>query len=239
MQELNFKLQVFEGPLDLMLSLIQKHKLNIADIEISVLVEQFLLYLEQMQQADMEIAGEFMETAAHLILIKSTALLPKHEAEQMKKELEGALIEYALCKAAAERLKKGYIGGDVFVRMPQDIPIDSTYRLEHDPCELYEALSAMAGKAEIKRLKAVPLSIKNITAKSYVSVFTKIVYVLRRIQKGGDVVIDSLYEGQNRSEQVATFLALLELSKNGHVEFSDDGKRVRRSTVHTNEEGNF
>ena len=54
MQELNFKLKVFEGPLDLMLSLIQKHKLNIRDIEISVLLEQFLLYLEQMQEANME-----------------------------------------------------------------------------------------------------------------------------------------------------------------------------------------
>ena len=86
MQELNFKLKVFEGPLDLMLSLIQKHKLNIRDIEISVLLEQFLLYLEQMQEANMEIAGEFMEMAAHLILIKSSALLPKHEAEQLKKD---------------------------------------------------------------------------------------------------------------------------------------------------------
>ena len=73
MQELNFKLRVFEGPLDLMLTLIQKHKLNIRDIEISVLLEQFLLYLEQMQEANMEIAGEFMEIAAHLILIKSSA----------------------------------------------------------------------------------------------------------------------------------------------------------------------
>ena len=216
-------MQVFEGPLDLMLSLIQKHKLNIADIEISVLVEQFLLYLEQMQQADMEIAGEFMETAAHLILIKSTALLPKHEAEQMKKELEGALIEYALCKAAAEKLKNGYIGGSIFV-----IPVDSTYKLEHDPFELYEALSAMSGRVRINQLRKAPLSLKPITAKSYVSVFTKIVYVLRKLQKGADVRINSLYKGQSRSEQVATFLALLELSKNGHIRFSDDGLTLRR-----------
>ena len=228
MQELNFKLEVFEGPLDLMLSLIQKHKLNIADIEISVLVEQFLLYLEQMQQADMEIAGEFMETAAHLILIKSTSLLPKHEAEQMKKELEGALIEYALCKAAAEKLKNGYIGGSIFVRSPQDIPVDSTYKLEHDPFELYEALSAMSGRVRINQLRKAPLSLKPITAKSYVSVFTKIVYVLRKLQKGADVRINSLYKGQSRSEQVATFLALLELSKNGHIRFSDDGLTLRR-----------
>ena len=85
--ELNFKLEVFEGPLDLLLSLISKHKLNIYDIEISLLLEQFLLYLEQMKQADIEIAGEFLEMAARLIYIKSSALLPKYEAEEMKKEL--------------------------------------------------------------------------------------------------------------------------------------------------------
>ncbi|MGN0597856.1 MAG: segregation/condensation protein A, partial [Ruminiclostridium sp.] len=60
MEELSFKLEVFEGPLDLLLSLIAKHKLNIYDIEISVLLEQFLLYLDKMQEADMEVAGEFL-----------------------------------------------------------------------------------------------------------------------------------------------------------------------------------
>lgn len=78
MDELSFKLEIYEGPLDLMLDLIRKHKLNIRDIEISVLLEQFLLYMEKMQEADIELAGEFVEMAAHLIFIKTAALLPKH-----------------------------------------------------------------------------------------------------------------------------------------------------------------
>ena len=229
MQELSFKLEVFEGPLDLMLSLIQKHKLNIEDIEISILLEQFLLYLEQMQQADIEIAGEFMEMAAHLILIKSSALLPRHEAEQMKKELEGTLIEYALCKAVAERMKQRYVGADVFVRMPMDVELDLSYRLKHDPYELYDALAALSDRTRLMQLRSRPLSIKPIVAKSYVSVFTKIVYVLRRVQRGVRVELNSLYKGQSRSEQVATFLALLELSKNGHISFSDDNIYIERS----------
>ena len=229
MQELSFKLEVFEGPLDLMLSLIQKHKLNIEDIEIAVLLEQFLLYLEQMQQADIEIAGEFMEMAAHLILIKSSALLPKHEAEQMKKELEGTLIEYALCKAAAERMKLRFVGTDVFVRQPMDIELDVSYRLNHDPYELYDALAAMSDRSRLMQLRSKPLSIKPIVAKSYVSVFTKIVYVLRRVQRGVRVELNSLYKGQTRSEQVATFLALLELSKHGHITFSEDNAYLERS----------
>lgn len=225
----DFKLPVFEGPLDLMLTLIQKHKLNIRDIEISILLEQFLLYLDRMQQADIEVAGEFMEMAAHLILIKSSALLPKHEAEQLKKELEGALIEYAMAKAMAEKLKTRWTGSDIFVRDPLNIPLDTVYRHRHDVYELYGAVAAMTERVRVAKFNARPLSMKPIVAKSYVSVFTKVVYVLKRISKVGEIEIKALYKGQTRSEQVATFLALLELSKHGRVTFSDDNSYLRRA----------
>lgn len=224
-----FKLPVFEGPLDLMLTLIQKHKLNIRDIEISVLLEQFLLYLDQMQQADIEVAGEFLEMAAHLILIKSSALLPKHEAEQLKKELEGALIEYAMAKAIAEKLKMRWKGSDIFVREPLSIPLDTEYRRRHDVLELYAAVAAMSERVRLAKFNSRPLSMKPIVAKSYVSVFTKIVYVLKRLSSAEEVEIRSLYKGQTRSEQVATFLALLELSKHGRVTFSDDNSYLKRA----------
>ncbi len=224
MQELNFKLKVFEGPLDLMLSLIQKHKLNIRDIEISVLLEQFLLYLEQMQEANMEIAGEFMEMAAHLILIKSSALLPKHEAEQLKKELEGTLVEYALCKVIAEKLREKWKGTEIFVREPMKIDTDFSYKLNHDPFELYAAVAAMTDRVAMAKFNARPPSMKPIVAKSYVTVFTKVLYVLKKIKKSCGIELRSLYGGQNRSEQVATFLALLELSKYGYVSISEDNE---------------
>ena len=225
----DFKLPVFEGPLDLMLTLIQKHKLNIRDIEISILLEQFLLYLDQMQQADIEVAGEFLEMAAHLILIKSSALLPKHEADQLKKELEGALIEYAMAKEIAEKLKLRWKGSDIFVREPLNIPTDTQYRHRHDVLELYAAVAAMSERVRIAKFNSRPISIKPIVAKSYVTVFTKIVYVLKRLNKTGEVETESLYKGQTRSEQVATFLALLELSKHGHVIFSDDNSCLKRA----------
>lgn len=224
MQELNFKLTVFEGPLDLMLNLIQKHKLNIKDIEISVLLEQFLLYLEQMQEANIEIAGEFMEMAAHLILIKSSALLPKHEIEQMKKELEGALIEYALCKVVAEKLKEMWKGAEIFVREPLDIPSDLTYKMKHDVLELYAAAAAMGDRAVLAKFSLNPPSLKPIAAKNYVTVFTKVLYVLKKIKKVGKIGLKELYKGQNRSEQVATFLALLKMSEHGYVNISEDSE---------------
>ena len=224
MQELNFKLEVFEGPLDLMLTLIQKHKLNIRDIEISVLLEQFLIYLEQMQEANMEVAGEFLEMAAHLILIKSSALLPKHEAEQLKKELEGTLVEYAICKVIAEKLKEKWKGTEIFVREPMEVDADFTYKLNHAPYQLYSALVAMTDRVELAKFNARPPSMKPIVAKSYVTVFTKILFVLKKIKKSGGIELKSLYRGQKRSEQVATFLALLELSKYGYVSISEDNE---------------
>ena len=144
MAVINYKLDVFEGPLDVLLMLVHKHKLNIRDIEISVLLEQFLAYLDELTQADIEVTSEFLEMAAQLILIKSASLLPSEEAEQMKRELEGALIELALAKAMAEKLRKRYLGDVVFVREPAKIEIDATYRRIHQPEELllaYEQLS--------------------------------------------------------------------------------------------------
>lgn len=223
MEELSFKLEIYEGPLDLMLDLIRKHKLNIRDIEISILLEQFLLYLEKMQDADVEVAGEFIEMAAHLIFIKTADLLPKHEVEELKKELSGRLIEYALCKAVAERLKRHFVGDIIFVRDPMDIPVDNTYRNLHDKFELVDSFSAVSGKSEKLKNEAKQV-LKPIVVQNYVSVFTKVMYVLKKIRHGETVEIRELYRGQTRSEQVATFLALLELSKHSRVEFSEDGE---------------
>lgn len=229
MEGLSFKLEIFEGPLDLMLALIQKHKLNIQDIEISVLLDQFMLYLDRMSEADLEITSDFLEMAARLIMIKSAALLPKEEAEQMKKELQGALIEYALCKTMAERLKKRYLGDVVFVRKPMEIEIDRAYHKLHQPEELMLAYSALNERTR-RKASYRPRSIKPIVAKSYVTVFTGIVAVLKSLRKNGTVQMDELYRDQPRSRTVATFLAILELSKEGRIYISPDGNSVRLRT---------
>jgi segregation and condensation protein A len=180
-----------------------------------------MLYLEQMKQADIEIAGEFMEMAARLIYIKSAALLPKHEAEELKKELQGVLIEYAMCKRIAGRLQESFCGDLIFVRSPVELDEDKSYNNEHDPDELLLAMSNITFKEVIRK---TPPSIKPIVAKSFVTVFTKIVHVLKIVMNGGEVKVKSLYKGQKRSEQVATFLALLELSKNSRIKFSEDNR---------------
>ncbi len=223
MAGLEFKLEVFEGPLDLLLHLISKHRLNINDIEITKLLEQYLLYMEQARQQDLELAGEFLEMAARLVYIKSVSLLPKpNEAEREKQELQGALIEYALCQAAARKLQELFLADDIFVRKPVKLKVDKTYQLQHAPERLAEVF-AQIGK---ERMTGQALSDKiaeTVVQPRTVSVISKVVYVLRTLYAGNSVRLDTLYEGMtDRSARVATFLAVLELTRSGRIQLNED-----------------
>ncbi|MCL2639112.1 MAG: segregation/condensation protein A [Oscillospiraceae bacterium] len=223
MTGLNFKTEVFEGPLDLMLTLIAKHKLSITDIKISVLLEQFLLYLDAMREADIEVAGEFLAMAARLIYMKSAALLPKHELEELKKELQHSLEEYLRYKKAAANFWELYKGDEIFTRKPEELPVDNEYRGIHSADELQSALSEIIGREKIASLPLPPVPV---IAHKYVSVFSKIMFILKQIRHGGEFKLAEFYEGQTRTEKVAVFLALLELSAHGRVSFSEDGEKI-------------
>ena len=107
MEKLNYKLEVFEGPMDLLLHLITKHKLDIYDIPIVELVEQYTSYVREMQEENMEVASEFLEMAARLVYIKTVSLLPVYEeAEELKNELRDELLEYRDCKILAGKLSR-------------------------------------------------------------------------------------------------------------------------------------
>ena len=194
-----------------------------------------MLYLERMTEADLEVTSEFLEMAARLILIKSAALLPKEEAEELKKELQGALIEYALCKTMAERLKKRFQGDCIFVRQQMEIETDRSYNRSHQPEELLLALGAVTDRGR-KKASYRPKSIKPIVAKSYVTVFTGIMTVLKSLRRKGSVTMDELYGGRERSHEVAMFLAILELSKQGRIVISEDGNSIRMATRADKEE---
>ncbi|MBE6851083.1 MAG: segregation/condensation protein A [Ruminococcus sp.] len=223
MEEMTFKLDVFEGPLDLLLHLISKHKLNINDIEITKLLEQYLLYMEQARQQDLELAGEFLEMAARLVYIKSASLLPKpEEAERIKQELQGALIEYALCQLAAAQLRESFIADDVFVRKPMKLKTKQTYQLQHPKEKLSEIL-AQIGKTKMNGQRLSEKITDTVTQAKVVSVISKVVFVLRRLYAGKAVSVQSLYDGiTDRSARVATFLAVLELTRFGRIELNDD-----------------
>lgn len=227
MSTLSYKLDSFEGPLDLLLHLISKHKLDIKNIEITLLLEQYLAYIEDISEQDMEYAGDFLEMAARLIYIKTISLLPQHEeASELKKELEGRLIEYSLCKKAAEVLLTSYIGGQIFVRQPMEIETDNTYAVIHDPFDLINAYSLI----ETKERNNAPVEanvFKPIVSHRIVSVTSKIIYILKKLYNGETCHMEKIYEGMtDRSERVATFLAVLELTKSGRVILNDDNTEI-------------
>lgn len=226
MMQLSFKLDVFEGPLDLLLHLIAKHKLDIYDVEISKLLEQYLDYIEQMKMADLEVASEFLEMAARLVYIKTVSLLPKHEeAEELKKELTGQLLEYQACKAAAARLALLNQGYNIFVREPMEIPADKTYTRTHRGEELLAAYLDVAGKAK-RKLPPPASAFSGIVSRRMVSVTSRIIFVLRKLYDSGRVPYQEFFRAGDRSEMVATFLAMLELIKSKRITVNADNTMV-------------
>lgn len=230
MEKLSFKVAEFDAPLDLILHLIQRHKLNITDIDISSLLEQYMATIQSWREVDMEVSSEFLEMASRLVYIKTVSLLPRHEeeSEQLRRELTGQLVEYRLCKVAARRLGELSNYGNVFVRTPMPLEIDETYTLYHPAGILYAALADALGKGA-RRLPPPPEAFEPLVARPVVSVTSKIFTVLRSLRKGGAIKQDRLFEqAADRSGIVATFLAVLELIKSKKVRVERDEIRLNR-----------
>ena len=224
-ETLSYKLDVFEGPLDLLLNLIAKNKLNIYDIPIAELLEQYMAQIHEMQAADMDIASEFLEMAARLVHIKSVSLLPKKEEEAaLKQELTGQLLEYQQCKEAAMRLRERF-SLDGIVRAQADIPADLAYKRHHKPQELLSAYLSMLGKKKPPEPQKSEDTISKLITRRVVSVASQIVFVLRSLWKKRHVSLKELFRGKNDpSERVAAFLAVLELVKDKRLRVDGDGE---------------
>ena len=120
METINLKVEQYEGPLDLLLALISKHKIDIFDIPISEICDQYIAYLDAMRKMDMEVTSEFVVMAAELMLIKSKMLLPRNEeSEDPRAPLVDALLEHQRAKAAAE-----------FLKMQRKVTIKSTLHIK-------------------------------------------------------------------------------------------------------------
>ncbi|HBG55870.1 MAG TPA: serine protease [Ruminococcaceae bacterium] len=217
MEKLNYKLNGFEGPLDLLLHLIAKNKMNICDICIADLVDQYLEQIHAMQKQDMDVASEFLEMAAKLVYIKTASLLPKpEEAERMSRELSGRLLEYDQCRRAAAELGRRF-SFDFLTRPAEQVEFDTSYRGHHTPREIYEAYRSAVGRG--RRFLPPPAeAFSGIVAHKIVSVASCIKKVLHGLRGAGRARFLDLYRGcRGRSELVATFLAVLELVKGGRI----------------------
>lgn len=227
MEKMSYKLNDFEGPIELLLHLIKKNKLNIYDVQISELLAQYLSHIEQMKEQDMEVSSEFLEMAARLIYIKTAMLLPKHEeAESLKQELTGQLLEYEQYQRVAKVLKKEMNFG-LIARPPQEITPDRTYSLQHKVLALVKAYTDVVGR-KASRMPPSKEVFSQIVSRKIVSVFSKVIFVLRKLKALSAADYSSLFSGQQtKSDMVATFLAVLELIKTKRIALDDENKTIK------------
>lgn len=219
---LALSLRFFEGPLDLLLSLIAKNKVDIYDIPIALILDQYMDYIEKMRLMDMEVAGEFIVMAADLMLIKSRMLLPKPESvseeeEDPRAKLARALIEYKRAKEAASFLSDQY---SVYAgRIAKEPEVIDTRRIcrSHTDIELLEkALQRVLNKnSRLPDLaRESELAIQRLLSAKIVPVSAKIFTVMRLLRKNISMNFeDILLTAHSRSELIAIFSATLELLK--------------------------
>ncbi|MBM4260260.1 MAG: segregation/condensation protein A [Deltaproteobacteria bacterium] len=213
----NVQLEIFEGPLDLLLHLIKKNEVNITDIPIATITEQYLATLELMQTLNLDVAGEFLVMAATLIHIKSRMLLPAGETAPDEDEDEGAdprdelvkrLLEYQRFKDAAEQLEqREVLTRDVFARnaAPTETPTPAGFR-EISVLELLAAIQRV-----IERL---PKDVVHEVILDKITVRQKMTLLLDRLRAQAQVYFESLFDdAKTRMDVVVTFLAMLELVK--------------------------
>lgn len=238
METLTFKLDEFEGPLDLLLYLVSKNKMNLYDIAILELIDQYTALIGRLTAEKMEVASEFIEMAARLVQMKSYMLLPRSaEGERMKEELTGQLIEYNACKEIAKKM--GELANGVFraVREPMAIELDSTYSKHHDASVLADAWNSLMGRG-VKPRVPTQEGFEPLVNAPIVSVASRVVHVLRGLLNGKVKKLKNLFRRQDsRSQTVATFLAVLELVRAGRVTIEDDETlSIRRQSVKKQED---
>lgn len=227
MEQISYKIEVFEGPMELLLHLISKKKVSINDVPIMEIIEQYLEYVRMMRDENLDIASEFLEMAARLVYIKTASLLPVHEeAEKLVEELRGELTEYQDCKNVAAQLAKQANGFDYFCREPEEIEIDPTYTRIHEPAKIYKAFLAAVGKGK-RRLPPPVEAFSGIVAHKIVSVASRIDHIISGFRSGGRQRFRSFFENsESRSEMVATFLALLAMAKAKMIFIEGEGENT-------------
>jgi len=214
----------FEGPLALILSLLAKDKVEIRDISISLILEQYLQYLDAMAAMDLDIASEFVAMASHLTYIKTKMLLSGGtevtELEQLISSLEelhrGDL--YLQVKAAAEALSGMYRrDGTLMEKPPEYLPPLTGYRYEHSGGDLLKAIYGLIGR-ENTLLGSLNPRQAVYPHRIVFSIPDKIAEILERLKRCGSMSAKELfYESGSRAELVATLVAVLELCRVGGV----------------------
>ena len=211
-----YKLEQFEGPLDLLLSLIQKNKVSITDIPISLICDQYLEYIKKAQELDMELASEFIVMASELMLIKSRMLLPKEdeEEEDPRAVLTDTLLRYQQAKEASQKLLPMYaFYSGRMVKDTDEISVDKTFVADQDVTSLCSAVRRIVAYNNALE-KAATTAFKPMISKPIIPVEIKIVSIIRAVESRGVATLeDILIDEVSLPDMIASFLGVLELIK--------------------------
>ncbi len=216
-----FKLEAFEGPLDLLLHLIARAKVDIEDIFVSEITEQYIVYVQQMQEMDMDVASEFIAMAATLLRIKSRALLPKPVQDDEideQRTLTEQLREYQRIRAVSDVLSEmEKAAGEHYYKLREEFsfqrdPLDLT---DVDVQALFAAMEALILQRNL--LEGRPEKI-NVIRRDPISIRSRIERIQQALVRFGRVRFSSLFDSDiDKDEIVATFLALLEMITSGRA----------------------
>lgn len=234
---IDVKLQVFEGPLDLLLHLIEKNQVNIYDIPIVTITEQYLEYLGEMQRQDLDVMSEFLVMAATLINIKAKMLLPKEEEEEEEEEdpraeLVRRLLEYKMYKYAATELKDMELDAAGSIYRSPAIPKEvAEYREEIDPIELCDGLTLnrlneifqMVMKKQVEKIDPIRSKFGTIEREE-ISIEERMDTIRDQVKGLKGISFRTLLEIQaSKINVIVTFMAILELMKVGAITVRQDG----------------
>ncbi len=216
MDALTYRLDQFEGPLDLLLTLIQKNKVSITDIPISLICDQYMEYIVNARELDMDVASEFIVMASELMLIKSKMLLPRDEEQEddPRATLTDALLRYQQAKEGAAKLAPmyAYYSGRM-VKDTDEISIDKTYVQDQDVTSLCAAIRRIVAYNNALE-KAATTTFTPMISKPIIPVEIKIVSIIKHIEKRGVASLDELLCGEvTLPDMIASFLGVLELIK--------------------------
>lgn len=218
------ELQDFEGPLSLILMLLSKNKIEIRDISVSDILDQYLEYLDKMQRMDLEVASEFVQMASHLLYIKTRTLLAAEE-EVSELELLMASLEQLRCrdvlaavqKVTPELKKASELGMLYCAKRPEPLPKGSReYEYRHEPVDLFKALYGVCSRG-IKTPESQDGFSAALPHRIVYSVRDKSRQIIARLDKGGAALAELYGACGSRSELVATFVSVLELCSMGSV----------------------
>ncbi len=223
MDTINYKFELFEGPLELLLTLVEKNKLKIDDIPIDLLCEQYMAYINEAAMHNIDLACEFLYMASELMLIKSRMLLPRDPVkdEDPRKVLIDALLEYQKAKIAATELSDLYVKfGTRMVKEQDDVSPDRTYVADHSVELLRAALIHVFTETKISET-TVREEFSGIVNAPRIPVETVMTDLIGSLRSGPLLLNDYFRSSETRGEIIAKFIGILELLKS-HIISVDD-----------------